>query len=443
MPYKELEHIIAEGESEMLEFKQTFSKAVIETLVAFSNTRGGSVLIGVSDDKTIVGVSITSETVQKWMNEIKQNTSPAIFPIIDILKFETKVVVKLQINEFPIKPIAYKDRYYARKQNSNHKLTIDEITALRLYSLSYSFDSYEVNSSFEQLDSTALAYFSHTVTHNKRFHLSTNIKADLIKLGILKKEKLTRAAELLFGLHHTNIHIGRFKTETVIIDDLMIRKPLILAVDEAMNFIKKNIRVGFEFGGETTKRVEKWQYPLPAIREFLLNAIVHRDYNNPTDLIIKIFDDSLEITNPGKLMGDLTVKKILSGNYISIHRNKLLTEAFYLTGDIEKYGTGFGRINNWLEDYPNLKFNIYDLNHFIQVKIETLSNDTLNDTLNDRQQKIMALIAQNNSITIAKMAAACNTSILTIKRDLKKMQEQNIIKRNGSKKSGYWEIVVK
>lgn len=117
MTSKELQHIINKGENETLEFKQTFNKSVIETLVAFSNTRGGSILIGVSDTKNSVGVSINEETLQKWINEIKQNTSPSIFPIIDILKIDNKIIIKFQINEFPIKPVAYKDRYYARKLN--------------------------------------------------------------------------------------------------------------------------------------------------------------------------------------------------------------------------------------------------------------------------------------------------------------------------------------
>jgi len=82
MTGKELQRIIHKGENDTLEFKQTFNKAVIETLVAFSNTRGGSILIGVTDVKNIVGVSIHKETLQKWINEIKQNTSPSIFPIV-------------------------------------------------------------------------------------------------------------------------------------------------------------------------------------------------------------------------------------------------------------------------------------------------------------------------------------------------------------------------
>lgn len=297
-----------------------------------------------------------------------------------MVEIETKTVVVFTINEFPIKPVAYKDRYYSRKQNSNHKLSVDEISELRFVSLNYSFDAYEVETTFDQLDTNALLYFRNKVSDSRRYKLSKNIEQDLLKLGIIKSNKLMRAADLLFGLHHTNI--GRFKSETTIIDDLMIRSPLILAIDEAIDFIKKNIRLGFEFGGETTKRTEKWQYPIPAIREFLLNAVVHRDYTNPTDVIIKIYDESIEITNPGKLIGDLTVEKLNSGNYVSKHRNKLLTEAFYLTGDIEKYGTGFRRINDWLNDYLEVKYKLLNLTDFIQVKVSNI-----NEPVNARQKK--------------------------------------------------------
>ena len=286
MQLSDIKNIISQGESKTIEFKQSFSKAVIETLVAFSNTSGGKVLIGVNDKGAVSGTSSTEETVQKWINEIKQNTEPAISPIVDIVDVENRTIVIFSVNEFPIKPIAYKDRYFGRKQNSNHRLNVDEISELRFYSLSYSFDAYEVETKINELDDFAIQYFIDKVKYTSRYKLNKNIEQDFLKLGLIKNNKLTRAAELLFGLHHTNIHIGRFKSPTVIIDDLMIRSPLMLAVDEAMDFIKKNIRLGFGFGGETTKRSEKWQYPIPALREFLLNAVVHRNYLDPTDIII-------------------------------------------------------------------------------------------------------------------------------------------------------------
>ena len=409
-------HIIQEGESERVEFKTSFNKAVIETLVAFSNTRGGQILIGVDNNGQIKGVDITDETVQKWINEIKQTTEPALFPIIDFVKIDDKQVIIFSINEFPIKPIAYKDRYYIRKHNSNHKLSIDEISELRFHSLNYSFDSYEVNTKITELDKMAIDYFTNKVKNTGRYQLGNNIEEDFIKLGLIRNNKLTRAAELLFGLHHTNIHIGRFKSETTIIDDLMIRSPLILAVDETLNFIKKNIRLGFIFGGETTKRGEKWQYPIPALREFLLNAIVHRDYLNPTDVIIKIFDEKIEITNPGKLMGDLSVEIIKSGNYIAQHRNKLLTEIFYLTGDIEKYGTGFRRVKEWFGDYPNLKYELVDLTNFIQLKVFSV-NVPVNVPVNKRQLAILQDLEKTPNITQATLAIKYTVNEKTIKRD--------------------------
>jgi len=304
-------HIIEKGESESMEFKTSFNRAAIETIAAFSNTKGGIIILGINNNKEITGITITEESIPKWINEVKQNIEPAIFPAFEIVDMDNNTVVVISVDEFPLKPVSCKGRYFCRKMNSNHQLTIDEIVELRHISLSYSFDAYEVPTKFRDLDSEALSYFKKRILESGRYKPSDSLLHDFEKFGFIKNTKLTRAAELLFGIHHTSIHLGRFKSETTIIDDLMIRSPLILAVDEAMEFIKKNIRLGFEFGGETTKRTEKWQYPIPAIREFLLNAIVHRDYTNPTDVIIKVFDESIEITNPGRLMGDLTIEKLM------------------------------------------------------------------------------------------------------------------------------------
>lgn len=89
-------------------------------------------------------------------------------------------------------------------------------------------------------------------------------------------------------------------------------------------------------------------YPLPALRETLLNAVVHRDYANPSDIQIKIFDDRITFFSPGKLFGGLTIEDLKTDNYQSHTRNKLVAEAFYLTKNIEKYGSGFIRIRREL-----------------------------------------------------------------------------------------------
>ena len=448
MTLNQVQHIINEGEGETLEFKSSFNKAVIETIIAMSNKKGGKIILGIKNDKKIIGVTVTEETIQKWINEIKQNTQPSVFPDFELIYVENKNIIIISIDEFPLKPVTYKDRAYIRLKNSNHKLNIDEITEMRNLSLNYSFDSFKVDTSYNELDTKALEVFQNRMEISGRFKPSKSIKDDLIKLDLIKKEgKLTRAAELLFGNHKTNIHIGRFKSQTTIIDDLMIRSPLIIAVEEAIDFIKKNIRLAFDIGGETLKRNERWQFPIPALRELLLNAIVHRDYTNPTDVIIKIYDESIEITNPGKLMGGLTIEDLKTDYYISKHRNKLITEAFYLTGDIEKYGTGFKRVREWFLSYPNLDFEVLDYTDSIQVKVFNLKKvgdkvgDKVGEGLSKNQILIIENIKQNNKISARELSGIIGISSRKIEENIKKLKDKAILKRIGAAKGGYWQII--
>lgn len=133
-----IEHIIDQGESETVEFKTSFNDQVIVSLVAFANTKGGSVYVGISDNGTIKGVKIKKETLQKWVNEIKNKTQPSIIPSMHILKQKDKKVVCIKVNEFPVKPLSFKGRYYKRRNNSNHQLSPNEITDMNLQSLQIS-----------------------------------------------------------------------------------------------------------------------------------------------------------------------------------------------------------------------------------------------------------------------------------------------------------------
>ncbi|MDR1737611.1 MAG: ATP-binding protein [Candidatus Symbiothrix sp.] len=129
-------NILQQGESQTVEFKTSFNKEVIETIVAFSNTKGGKIYLGINDKKEIVGVQLSDESIQNWLNEIKQSTQPAVFPDFNVIETDNKTVVEIVVDEFPLKPIAYKNRYFSRKQNSNHLLSTDEIAEMRFVSIS-------------------------------------------------------------------------------------------------------------------------------------------------------------------------------------------------------------------------------------------------------------------------------------------------------------------
>ena len=241
-------------------------------------------------------------------------------------------------------------------------------------SLQVSWDAHIAeNATPDDLDLPKIEKFIDTVNDCGRFHL------DMEPLQALQKLKLvtganspTWAALLLFACqpmrHH--IHIGRFKTPVTIIDDRQITDTAFEAVEQAMKFIVSHISVAFEFDG-ALQRKERFAYPLPALREALLNAVVHRDYQNPSDIQIKIYDDYLTIFGPGTLYGGLTIDDLQTDNYPSQLRNKLIAEAFYLTKNIEKYGSGMIRIRKALEEYPEITFKIEQTGGGIFVTFST------------------------------------------------------------------------
>ena len=123
----------------------------------------------------------------------------------------------------------------------------------------------------------------------------------------------------------------------------MLKLPLYEAAEETMHYIISHIKVAFEFTGEISRN-EIFEYPKKALRELVLNAIIHRDYTSPIDIQIKIFDKQITIFNPGRLYGNMTIEKLRTDNYQAQTRNKLIAEAFYLTNDTEKYGSGYARV---------------------------------------------------------------------------------------------------
>jgi ATP-dependent DNA helicase RecG len=375
------------GESQQLEFKESFGKETVETVAAFCNASGGSILIGVDKKGNIKGVTVTDEILKEWVNTIKQATQPQIFPEINSVQINGKTIVVVKVQEYPVKPVGYKGKYFKRVGASNHLLPIDEMVEMQLFSINSSFDSFLVEQKLTDLNMDIVSNFFSQLGNAGRITLHDDPVVNLKKIKLIKEEQLTFAALLLFGEHNTGIHIGRFKSPDVIIDDILIKSPLVTAVDEAMTFIKKNISLRYEFTGEL-RRKEIWQYPLPVIRELLLNAVIHKDYRNPTDIIIKIFDDHIRFINPGNLMGGLKPEDLLNGDYVAAHRNKFLAEAFYLRGDIEKFGTGFFRIQSEMQNYPELGFTVESVNGFIRSGIDAKGTTTAQDTAQDTAQVV-------------------------------------------------------
>ena len=242
-------------ESLTIEYKRNFAKEVIISLVAFANSSGGSVMIGMNDDGTPCGVEIGPEMVQRYLNEIKVATYPQLLPKAHVDLLNGKHVVAFEVSEFPIKPVSYKNRYYKRVHNSNHLMTLEEIVALQQECLSVSFDSHPVNLALFAINMGVVERFFSLVNKRGRFSMKDDPLTNLSKLKFIRDGRLTLATVLLFGDHDYSLRIGRFKSESTIIDDLVIKSPLFVAVDEAVQFIKRHINLGYTFDGNRERKV--------------------------------------------------------------------------------------------------------------------------------------------------------------------------------------------
>jgi len=232
-----------------------------------------------------------------------------------------------------------------------------------------------------------------------------------------------------------HIHIGRFKSPSIIIDDRQITDTLFEAVEQAMKFLVSYISVSFQFNGNL-KRKERFAYPLQALREVLLNAVVHRDYANSSDIQIKVFDDRITIYSPGRLYGGLTLADLNTDTYQSHLRNKLIAEAFYLTKNIEKYGSGFIRIRKELKAYPEVKFVIEEISDGFLVTF--LSSEGVSEGITEGIKGLFDYIKQNPGLRTPVLSNKLDVPDKTIERWLKRLKDEQKVVFRGSRKTGGW-----
>ena len=453
---------IVDGESQTQEFKSSFDKACIETLVAFANAKGGRVLVGISDKGIIQGTTVGKESLNEWLVQIKAATSPSIIPDLDLHPIDGKTIVVIRVAEFPVKPVSTKGRYYKRIANTNQALSANEISDLYMQSLQLSWDAYPAhNASLNDLSKNKVDQFVRQVNAGGRFDLgTTNGFAALQKLNYINQDRPSWAAMLLFAkepLRH-NIHIGRFKTPTLITDDRQITDTLFEAVEQAFRFVVSYVPVAFEITG-AVHRKERYAYPLAALREALLNAVVHRDYKDGSDIQVKIFDDKLTIFSPGRLYDGLTLQELQQDNYRSRLRNKLVAEGFYLTTGIEKYGSGFLRIRQALIEYPEIQLLVEEISggisiSFIRTKTFPTGNDSdhaasggvsggvsggasggANEETQSREM-IIELLKKKPGANARELVALSGMAQRTLERHLRALRTHGLIEFRGATKTG-------
>lgn len=269
---KHINHIIRQGESETTEFKTSFSDEVIVSLVAFANSKGGSVYVGIADDGAVKGVDLGKETLQNWVNEIKSKTSPSLIPEIEIVETENKTIVIFELKEYPIKPVAFRGKYYKRNRNSNHQISVSEVAEMHLRTVNSSWDYHVKNNlTIDDISNEKVHRTIDVISKRNPGQIIDSPEEFLKKHELVKGTEVTNGCFLMFSskeTYHTTIQMGLFASETVIKDDMTSTSDIISQVDEVIGFIIKHINKEIIITGRA-ENTERWQYPLEAIREIV------------------------------------------------------------------------------------------------------------------------------------------------------------------------------
>lgn len=358
-------------ESETLELKSTLSEKeeILETISAFSNTKGGKIFIGINPSDKIIGVDIGSNTLENLANNVKNNTDPKVFPTIEIQQINSKKVVVVSVPEYPAKPVFVKDKVFIRVGRTNQRASSGKIRQLIKWSEQYYWDKQIIPKvSIKEIDKSKIKAFLNKaeVERNILFEGSKSAVNILEKLKLVEKNKITNASVLLFGknpqhvLYRSIVKCGRFRgTEPIdFIDMQNIEGTIIEQVPSVLNFISRHINISVKITG-SPQREEIWEFPKDALREAVINAVCHRNYEDSGNVQIRIFDDRLEVWNPGELPPEITIES-LKKTHVSKPRNELIAKCFYLIKYIEQWGTGTNRIVRLCKEagLPEPEFNL-------------------------------------------------------------------------------------
>ena len=431
-------------EAQDKEFKEIWKDEYLKTLCAFANSEGGVLYIGIRKDGTPVGVENPEKFLEILPNKIRNKLG--IIPDIKLELMKNKEIIKIIIKPSEM-PVFYKGRFYIRSGSTTQEVNGYDLMRIIMKKHKISWDSLPSEAGIDEIDEATVERFKVMAKGRLAILGNESHKNILENLEFIKDGKLTNAAILLFGKNPQKFYlnsisrVGRFKTSTEILDTVIIKGNLFEQVDALVNAIKKHINVRYVI--EDVQRKDVWDYPLPAIREACINALIHRDYMDSAEIQIKIYDDHIWFWNPGGLPEGITIED-LKKEHASRPRNKLIAMTFYYAGLIERWGTGTKRIVDLCKEQglPEPEFK-EEFGGFSVVFWKDIYNEEYLRKLglSERQIKAVLYVKENGKITNREYQEINNCSRNTASNDLKKLVLKGVLKESGKKGAGsYYEI---
>lgn len=454
MEESQIKNIIEGGENQEIEFKQSFHSAqdISKIICGFANTLGGILLIGVTDSKEIKGVNQDLDRLQQQISAANQSVSPVPLISIETYKVDSVKIIGVVVQKSPDNTYnTFNGAIYVRVGSTTKR--IDGQTHLEFLRNRQilSFDeNYELSVKISDLDIEKIK--SYLNERKQTNYLKEHTLEEFLlssKLASLNgKLKIKNPAILLFGkepnkfISQAEVKLVQFSgVEAVnIIAHRLIQDDLIETINQSMAFIEKTLSKSIQIK-ESAKRVENYEYPINVIRESIVNAVAHRDYFSRDAIQIYIFDDRIEITNPGSLPSNLP--KEMFGT-ISVQRNPIVYRFLRDLGFVEGLGTGIPRMKNAMRRAGLLDPEFKITESFFRVILYNSKGSkqpihTLKD-LNIRQRKALEYVKKNKSIKTQTYLELNNVSYATAVNDINELIEFGFLKKIGSYRGAYYVL---
>lgn len=447
MTKAELQLILQEGEGYRAEFKSSLNSDLQRELVAFANGSGGRIFLGVSDNGKVTGIEATNHL----RSQIQQAASTCDPPVdIRLEAFENILII--EVKEGYDKPYRCTKGFFLRAGSSSEKMNTAQIIKFVQSEGRIKFDELLFKKyPFEEIfDSEKLNHFLSLKNISKSIE-----DADILSnLGVLEfvddQAYLTHTGVLFFAktptkyIPHSNVVCARFQgnDKATILDKKELSGDLISNIEGAILFLKTHLKNRVEISG--TRRMEILEIPEVVLREAIVNAIAHRDYfEKGANVMVEIFDDMIEISNPGGLPKGLSEKDF---GKKSLARNPNICALLNQANYIEKMGTGISRMRKLMQEgnLPEIQF---EYSEFFTLKIERERQiNPLESILQisakraDKMFELLKAIYTNENFSVNQISNQLSVSSRSVRDDLAVLSEHKLISTSGENKNRKYQI---
>ena len=426
-------------ESETLELKQELTKNIKKEIVAFANSKGGTIYIGITDTGEILGLKDIKSDIESLSGMIREGIigNLTTYTNIEIKEIDKKDIIELHITSAPEKPYYLADKglkssgVYIRHGSSTIQATDEIIRKMLIESSKKSFE--EEISNVQELT----FYYANEIFKKRNIEFS-NEKFKSLKM--ITDNKFNNLALLLSDQNPYTVKCAIFDgtNKTLFKDRKELSGSYLKIVEDAFYYMNLSNHINSTFNG--LQRIDKKDYPDFSIREALLNAIIHRDYYFNGSILLSIFDDRIEINSTGGLISTLSLNDVYNG--VSESRNPNFAEIFHRLNYVENYGTGIGRIINEYQDSKlkpiiELSENVFKITLPNLNYIESNKNEFNNMT---QEEIITKYVKEKTKITRLEVEKLLNIGNTRSKQIINKLLEDHILVKKGTGKNTYYVL---